>query len=228
MNWARFVRVLWKSCIAGGLLCVGTGGLPYSGISPGRPSADVEVKLHASSAVLRIEHVPSRFAVPSNALQLGLDYLPLLFAANGRGLADSGHVTRRCVRFAGRLGATEMIQPTVSPTGCVLLFLPPLRPDGLPDYQLDRYVPLLAKFRSSPAVLIASLDLLPPAYRSWQTRGRTVPSADSWFFNTPSIVAVSHAVATLLLMAPVDSLSVGYDGDVKITLEYRATRRSVR
>ena len=96
-------------------------------------------------------------------LHYGVDFLPLT-GAFGLDAARSARVSERDKIMGGRLGTTRVIDPALA-AGKVTIFYPPLRANGQPDYQLWSVRDQLQKYRASSAIVIASLDLTPQAFR---------------------------------------------------------------
>jgi hypothetical protein len=83
----------------------------------------------------------------------GLD-LPWRGAAPGQTNAMSELV------FGGQLGQPDAIAPSAA-ANKIVTFMPPLRPNGEPEYQLQQWADELRRYRSSAAILLATYDLMP-------------------------------------------------------------------
>jgi len=62
--------------------------------------------------------------------------------------------------FGGQLGQPDAIDPSAA-ANKIVVFMPPLRPDGQPEYQLQQWADELRRYRNSAAILLATYDLMP-------------------------------------------------------------------
>lgn len=138
-----------------------------------------------------------------------VDFVPML-GALGFPSAMEGKIGSTAIVNGGHLGSTTAIKPEAV-RGAVVLFLPPLRPNGQPDYQLSSYSDLLAQYKNSAAVIVESLDLMP---RSLTARIKEpwieLPSQPKREVPLPPVIAMSHAAADLLESDPRQPLELSF------------------
>ncbi len=94
----------------------------------------------------------------------GLAFLPLT-GEFGLDLPWRGSASERANAFVelvygGQLGQPDAISPAAA-AGRVVAFMPPLRPNGQPDYQLQLWAEELRRYRASAAIFLATYDLMP-------------------------------------------------------------------
>ena len=133
----------------------------------------------------------------SSPIAYSVDFAPMLgILGFPSALPDSLRVT--AIVSGGQLGSPTAVKPDAV-RGKIVLFLPPRRPSGQPDYQLWSYTDLLATYKKSAAVIVESLDLTP---RSLMARIKgpwlELPNQPNPEVPLPPVIAVSHAAAFLL------------------------------
>ncbi len=92
----------------------------------------------------------------------GIDIIPLYPAAWGYPATLDVRAGSTPVVFAGRLGDSAAVQPLPGPRRIVLVE-PPLRPDGLTEYDIHAYAHLLEPLTWAFAIGIVAADLMPAA-----------------------------------------------------------------
>lgn len=159
---------------------------------------------------------------------LGTEVWPIVDPAGVRFPLASRVKNKRLV-FGGRLG-TRDVAPPQSVRDDVVIFLPPVRPDGSPDYQVWAYRALLNPYHASAAVLVAVRDIMPPG-ALWtrsvvgeSNPGRAGPTSPR---STVPVAAISRIYASRLLDLPVDGALPGYTPGVKLSLTFEVTERPV-
>ena len=121
--------------------------------------------------------------------------------------------------YGGRLGSADVIAPAAG-KGHVVIFLPPLRADGLPEQDVNRAAAQLAEYRDSAAILVDALDLSP--HRGVPTPLRSPAHRPQ----CPPVVLVSHAVARVLLSKPPELATAGWNSCVRVTLKFKPAKSS--
>ena len=89
--------------------------------------------------------------------------------------------------------------------GFVVVFLPPLRPDGEPTYDLRLVSDALQRYNKAAAIVIASFELIPRSMMRRLSAGEWLPASDE--ATLPPIYAVSRIVMSRLRLSNEVSLS---------------------
>ena len=154
-------------------------------------------------------------------LQPGTDFVPIV-TAGGVPFPMEVHVPNLAQAavapvhvgavFGGVLGAANAISPD-SAIGRVVVFLPPARPDGQPDYQVSTTAPALAAYERSGAVLIEGLELMPRRAReALLGLGLRTTRPDSFALRLPPVVMVTHSAG--------ETIAVGLSGELTTTVSF--------
>lgn len=171
-----------------------------------RPAGD-KTKLTQDVPVVRVQIDSARTSLTSthplpSSFTYGVDYQPIL------GFGDSPFARAMqsgATIFGGRLGSRDAVSPA-SVLNKNVIFLPPLRSNGQPDYQVWNQAMLMAPYMRAKSIMLVSLDLMPATVRHAQ---------DRWHFelkDTPrntsaaALVAISSAAASLMLGVGADAV----------------------
>jgi hypothetical protein len=147
----------------------------------------------------------------------GVDYQP--FTAFGGltfpPMAEGGEVI-----FGGRLGTPGAVTPgrrfagdssSVGVAGKTVIFLPPLRANGEPDYQVWNMTEILESYSLARALLVISLDLMPASVRRAMDRPYFAlrnPSQSS--SRVPPVIAISKATAFMMLAGDAEAMEANW------------------
>ncbi len=149
------------------------------------------------------------------------DFLPMLGALGYPSALDSRIEAAKIVT-GGTLGP-KAIDPALV-RDKIVVFSPPVRPDGQPDYQLWAHADLLARYKTAAAILVESLELMP--------RSVIARINDPWLelpmqprseAPLPPVIAVSRAAAVVLE----DEHSPDVPGKVSFALSTRRDASTV-
>jgi hypothetical protein len=185
----------------------------------------VQTQLDIGSALFHGDAASNRrgFNIGSPKFAPGVDFLPL--TGNAFPFAQSANVNKKRVVFGGRLGTTNMIEP-FKVAGAIVVFLPAVRGDGLPDYQVWRLAEQISAYKDAAAVLVTIIEIMP---RAAQARFRApqwelAPVRRSAPPRGPPVIAVSRALASLLLLMTVEAGEPGYTAEYRASITYDRRR----
>ncbi len=125
---------------------------------------------------------------------LGFDFVPLV-GVFGLATPDRMDVARRRFVFGGRLGTPTAMRPSDA-AGAFVVFDPPLRENGQPDFQLWNVRSQLAAYSGAEAVFVATLDLTPRSFVDALLRPRLeLRDRAAALPRVPPVFAVTYGVA---------------------------------
>ena len=194
------------------------------GLRPGGDSSSflqriplVEAQLDSQRTLLSREAVPGsrdgkRPGGPRLSFRQGIDFHPMV-PIPGLSVPRTASVAGRTV-YGGRLGSTTMVRPEQA-RGRIVVFRAPMRPDGGPDYQVWRLASELALYKDAAAILIVSIELIPPGViEDWNRPRLEVREGGRTRGLLPPLVAITYATAWQLLIdndesPPLSAESVG-------------------
>ncbi|MBA3659215.1 MAG: M28 family peptidase [Gemmatimonadales bacterium] len=158
----------------------------------------------------------STLSVAGKRLALGTDALPLPILSASLPFGDSMQATRAVSIYAGRVG--EDLSPgfLASTAGKLVVFSPPLGPDGKPLWRFFGGVPPLPK---AAGIAVASLDITPPEVVDYFRAPHLTIEGDRAKGDTteagpggPAAILLTPAVATRLFGKPLAGLTRGATG----------------
>lgn len=166
------------------------------------------MRLDTSRAQLRYSDAPAERMVTTTRLTAGHDFLPLASIPTARFARSAQPRAAMCV-FGGRLGDSATIAPGWAKER-IVLFLPPLRDTGEPDYQIWNAPHLIEPYADAVAILIASLDLFPRRVRlsllePHISLAATVPATRA----LPPTIAITRATSLLLTQQRLETVQPG-------------------
>ena len=130
---------------------------------PDEASAEDRAERRMNDSTMSGQYGPPRDSLFSIARRLA--FLPVTdaFGFSMPQRVELGKAWPLQIVGGGRLGGPDVVTPRDA-RAKVVFFMPPVRPNGQPDYQLWAVRDQLARYDSAAMIIVATLDLMPQAF----------------------------------------------------------------
>jgi hypothetical protein len=172
------------------------------GVAPGGTNGEYYEQVPVRVVQVDLPHAAMRL---NGLLHPGVDFVPLTSVIGLAAPHEANVSGPRYVR-GGRLGAADAVAPA-SVAGRFVVFQPPLRANGQPDYQLWNVRAQLATYERAAAIFVATLDLMPRSAKAQLAEPRMeLRDRVSLLAHTAPIIAITQAAAEKAFTPPSKSV----------------------